>query len=130
MRSIVVGECLGLLCAQFLYGAPANTLMGADFAGTVLRMVLLRASYRYSNYLTLTSTGEDPMVGGPGDSGSPIFTYRGMHALAGIIVGGKPDFAIAVKIAPNYTWIKETMEKLGGSQETAPYSTPASSGVN
>ena len=53
-----------------------------------------------------------------------------MRALAGIIVGGKPNFAIAVKIAPNYTWIRETMEKLGGSKETAPYSTPASSGVN
>ena len=53
-----------------------------------------------------------------------------MRALAGIIVGGKPNFAIVVKIAPNYTWIRETTEKLGGSQETAPYSTPASSGVN
>jgi hypothetical protein len=189
MRSIVIGECLVLLSAQFLYGAPANALMGADFvdqtvqryivavdstkgrctglviaqnlvltaahcvkdaqnirisggfggeyqtyapfgrspvavmhprydpkqvgtpdlavlklatplphrfmpafvearvpavdegliaagygknaendpmAGTVLRMVLLRASYRYSNYLTLTSTREDPTVGSPG----------------------------------------------------------------
>ncbi len=31
----------------------------------------------------------------------------------GIIVGDKPNLAIA--IAPNYIWIKETMEKLSGS---------------
>jgi hypothetical protein len=85
-------------------------------AGAALRMVLLRASYRYSNYLTLTSMREDRLVGGQGDSGSPVFSYRGMHALVGIIVGGWPDYAIAVGIAPNYTWIKETMESLGGGR--------------
>jgi hypothetical protein len=83
--------------------------------GTALRIILLRASYRYSNYLTLTSTREDPAVGSPGDSGTPVFTYRGIHALVGIIVGGWPNFAVAVAIAPNYAWIKQTMEKLGGS---------------
>jgi hypothetical protein len=48
-------------------------------------------------------------------SGTPVFTYRGIHALVGIIVGGWPNYAVAVAIAPNYAWIKETMEKLGGS---------------
>jgi hypothetical protein len=100
----------GLIAAG--YGKNAEN---DPMAGTVLRMVLLRASYGYSNYLTLTSTREDPTVGSPGDSGSPVFTYHGMHALAGIIVGGKPNFAIAVATAPNYTWIKETMKRLDGS---------------
>jgi hypothetical protein len=48
-------------------------------------------------------------------SGTPGFTDRGIHALVGIIVGGWPNYAVAVAIAPNYAWIKETMEKLGGS---------------
>ena len=41
MRSIVNGECLVPLCALFLYGAPANALMGADFADqTVQRYIV------------------------------------------------------------------------------------------
>jgi hypothetical protein len=89
-----------------------NSTENDPAAGTVLRMVLLHASYGYSNYLGLTSTREDRSVGGPGDSGTPVFTYRGMHVLAGIIVGGSPNYAVAVAIALNHNWIKETVERL------------------
>ncbi len=83
-------------------------------AGTVLRMVLLRVSHAYANDLDLVSTHEEPAGSGRGDSGGPVFTYRGLNALVGIIRGRRRGETIAVPIAPNYPWIKETMEKLGG----------------
>jgi hypothetical protein len=36
-----------------------------------------------------------------------------LHALVGIMVSHAGHETFAVPIAPNYTWIKETMEKLG-----------------
>ena len=69
---------------------------------------------RYSSYLTLTGVGESAAGAAPGDSGGPVFTYRGMYALVAIMVAGSGRHTIAIAIAPNYAWIRETMEKLGG----------------
>jgi hypothetical protein len=49
----------------------------------------------------------------PGSSPGMTSVFVRAFWLAGIIVGDKPNLVIA--IAPNYIWIKETMEKLGGS---------------
>jgi hypothetical protein len=81
-------------------------------AGTVLRMVLLRASYNYGNYLTLASVREAPSGSRSGDSGGPVFIYRGMHALVAIMVSHLSNYTLAVALAPNYPWIKETVERL------------------
>jgi hypothetical protein len=81
-------------------------------AGRVLRMVLLRISFSYGKGLSLASTRDEPASGGHGDSGGPVFTYHGLHTLVGIIVAGSGAETVAVPIAPNYLWIKETMEKL------------------
>jgi secreted trypsin-like serine protease len=83
-------------------------------AGLVLRTVLQHIASRYSTYLTLTGVGESAAGASPGDSGGPVFTYRGMYALVAIMVGHSERHTIAVAIAPNYTWIKQTMEKLDG----------------
>jgi hypothetical protein len=80
----------------------------------VLRTVLQHIAVRYSTYLTLTAVGDSAAGAAPGDSGGPVFTYRGMYALVAIMVGNSERFTIAVAIAPNYAWIKETMAKLGG----------------
>jgi secreted trypsin-like serine protease len=93
--------------------------MGSDKdpkAGTILRMVLQRVSMRYSTYLTLTSVSAADSAGAaPGDSGGPVFTYRGMYALVAIMVGHSSRYTMAVTIASNYEWIKDTIAKLGGS---------------
>lgn len=96
------------------YGKNAENDSGA---GRVLRMVLLRTERAGNDYLTLASTQANPRTGGPGDSGSPVFTYRGMHALAGIIVTGTPTLAMAIPIAPNYRWIREMMDSLDALQD-------------
>jgi hypothetical protein len=83
--------------------------------GTVLRMVLLRVSHVHANYLDLVSAREGPAGSGRGDSGGPVFTYHGLNALVEIIVGHRGGETTAVPIAPNYLWIKETMEKLGST---------------
>ncbi|MGB6236668.1 MAG: hypothetical protein WBG16_04900 [Bradyrhizobium sp.] len=49
----------------------------------------------------------------PGSSPGMTSVFVRAFWLAGIIAGDKPNLAIA--IAPNYIWIKETMEKLSGS---------------
>lgn len=81
-------------------------------AGTILRMVLLRVSGGYKGNLVLVSRREEDAGSGHGDSGGPLFTYRGLHALVGIIVAGSSSMTVAVAIAPNYQWIEETVEKL------------------
>jgi Trypsin len=81
-------------------------------AGTVLRMTLLRASGDAAGYLTLISPNEEPRGASRGDSGGPVFAYRGLHALVGIVVAGFPHKTIAVLVAPHYVWIKDTIEKL------------------
>ena len=60
---------------------------GATAPKPVLRMVLLRVTQTFRGWMILSSIGEDPSGGGPGDSGGPVFTYRGMHTLAGLIIG-------------------------------------------
>jgi hypothetical protein len=81
----------------------------------VLRTVLQHIAVRYSTYLTLTGVGESAAGAAPGDSGGPVFTYRGMYALVAIMVGHSDRFTVAVAVAPHYAWIKETMAKLGGT---------------
>jgi hypothetical protein len=81
-------------------------------AGTTLRMVLLRVSEDATGYLTLVRPGEEAAGGGRGDSGGPVFAYRGLHALVGIVVGGTSNATRAVAVAPYYMWIKDTIEKL------------------
>ena len=82
-------------------------------AGTILRMVLLRVSEKFPTYVTLVSSREETAEAGPGDSGGPIFSYRGMTALVAIMVGHASFETVAIPIAPNFAWINETMEKLG-----------------
>src|SRR5262249_60610334 len=52
----------------------------------VLRMVLLQVTRAFRGWAILTSISEDNAVGAPGDSGGPLFSYRGMHTLVGLIV--------------------------------------------
>ena len=81
--------------------------------GTVLRMVLMRVSQTTRNWVMLVRTGEDETKGGHGDSGGPVFAYRGMHSLVAVIVGGTDNKTMAVALSAHYGWIRETMEKLG-----------------
>jgi len=78
----------------------------------VLRMVLLRVSQAFRGWAILTSVGEDRAGGAPGDSGGPLFAYRGMHTLVGLIVSVSDKRTRAVALAAHYGWIKETQEKL------------------
>ena len=80
----------------------------------VLRMVLLRVTNAFRGWAILTSTGEDRAGGAPGDSGGPLFAYRGMHTLVGLIVSVSDKRTRAVALAAHYGWIKETQERLGG----------------
>jgi hypothetical protein len=83
--------------------------------GTVLRMDVLRVRETPRDFLILVSARAEPSGGGPGDSGGPVFTVRGSPALVAIIVGGSfSQQTTAVPIAPNYMWIKDTIEKLSG----------------
>ena len=83
-------------------------------AGTVLRMVLMRVSQTTKNWVMLVRVGEDDTRGGPGDSGGPVFAYRGMHSLVALIVGGTENRTMAVALSAHYGWIRETKEKLSG----------------
>ena len=78
----------------------------------VLRAVLLRVTQAFRGWAILTSVGEDRAGGAPGDSGGPLFAYRGMHALVGLIVSVSDKRTRAVALAAHYGWIKETQEKL------------------
>jgi hypothetical protein len=94
------------------YGKSADNDKGTNL---VLRTVLQHVAIRYSSYLTLTGVGESAAGAAPGDSGGPVFSYRGLYALVAIMVGHADRFTIAIAIAPNYAWIRETMEKMGGT---------------
>lgn len=78
----------------------------------VLRMVLLQVTRAFRGWAILTATGEDRAGGAPGDSGGPLFSYRGMHTLVGLIVSVSDKRTRAVALAAHYGWIKETQEKL------------------
>ena len=84
--------------------------------GVVLRMVLLRVSDSVRGWVMLASVGEGASGGGAGDSGGPVFSYRGMHSLVGIIVAVSPTRTKAVALSAHYDWIKETVAKLSGRE--------------
>jgi secreted trypsin-like serine protease len=84
-------------------------------AGVVLRMVLLRVSDSVRGWMILTGVGEDASRAGQGDSGGPVFAYRGMHSLVGLMVGVAEKRTKAVALAAHYGWIRETMRKLGSA---------------
>ena len=104
-RSPGVGD--DLIVAGYGKGAIGNS--GASI---VLRMVLQRVSESIRGWVVLTSVGEDATGAGPGDSGGPVFAYRGMHSLVGLMVGVSGKRTKAVALAAHYNWIKETMQKL------------------
>ena len=81
-------------------------------AGPVLRMVLLRVSDTIKGWVILVSVREDPSGAGSGDSGGPVFAYRGMHSLVALMVGVSQKRTKAVALAAHYDWIKQTMRKL------------------
>ena len=81
-------------------------------AGTVLRMVLLRVSQSIKGWVILVSVREDASGAGAGDSGGPVFAYRGMHSLVALIVAVSENRTKAVALASHYGWIKQTVEKL------------------
>jgi len=89
-----------------------QTSAGDRSAGTVLRMVLMRVSQATRNWVMLVRVGDDETRGGHGDSGGPVFAYRGMHSLVAIIVGGADNKTMAIALSAHYGWIRETMEKL------------------
>jgi hypothetical protein len=63
--------------------------------------------------VTLISVREDYSGAGPGDSGGPVFAYRGMHSLVALMVSISQHRTRAVALASHYGWIKDTVEKLG-----------------
>nr|WP_249134828.1 S1 family peptidase [Bradyrhizobium sp. AUGA SZCCT0222] len=78
----------------------------------VLRMVLLRVSSAERDWVTLVRAGADASGARPGDSGGPVFAYRGMHSVVALMVGARPDRTRAVALSAHYRWIRETIEKL------------------
>ncbi len=105
-----VGEHADLIVAG--YGKSADNDKGAN---PILRTVLQHVATRTSSYLTLTGVGESAAGAAPGDSGGPVFSYRGLYALVAIMVGHADRYTIAISIAPNYAWIRQTMERMGSS---------------
>jgi hypothetical protein len=86
--------------------------------GAVLRMELLRVSSAAQDWLTLVKAFGDPSGSCHGDSGGPVFAYRGMYALVGVIVRGQcGGSTIAVHLAPYHSWINETILKLAPPRE-------------
>ena len=85
----------------------------ANDTSAVLRMVLLRVSDAHRGWVTLVSVGEDASQAAPGDSGGPVFAYRGMHSVVALMVGVAKERTMAVALSAHYGWIRETMEKMG-----------------
>ena len=103
--------------------ADGDALIAAGYGKTelketapkpVLRMVLLRVTQTFRGWMILSAISEDPSGAGPGDSGGPVFTYRGMHTLAGLMIGISEKRTKVLALAAHYTWIRETQEKLLG----------------
>jgi hypothetical protein len=78
----------------------------------VLRMVLQRVSQSFRGWVVLTSVGENAANAAPGDSGGPVFAYRGMHSLVGLMVAVSGRQTKAVALTAHHDWIRETMRKL------------------
>lgn len=85
---------------------------GDAAANTVLRMVLQRVAQSFKGWVILGSVGEDAANAGPGDSGGPVFAYRGMHSLVGLMVAISGKQTKAVALAAHSEWIRETVRKL------------------
>ena len=103
--------------------AEGDNLIAAGYGKTsaeekrpplALRAVLLQVTQASRGWAILTSIGEDRAGGAAGDSGGPLFSYRGMHMLVGLIVSVSDKRTRAVALAAHYGWIKQTQEKLGG----------------
>jgi secreted trypsin-like serine protease len=104
--------------------AEGDNLIAAGFGKTspedarpskILRMVLLKVTQASQGWVILKSLSEDDRAASAaGDSGGPLFAYRGMHSLVGLIAAGNDKQTRAVALAAHYSWIKETQEKLGG----------------
>jgi hypothetical protein len=103
--------------------ADGDALIAAGYGKTsmkeaapkpALRMVLLRVTQTFRGWMILSSITEDASGGGPGDSGGPVFTYRGMHTLAGLIIGVSEKRTKVLALSAHYTWIRETQEKVQG----------------
>jgi len=106
----------GLAAGEDLIAAGYGKSAANDArAAIVLRMVLLRVSDTIRGWVTLVSVGEDASGGAPGDSGGPVFAYRGMHSLVALMVGVSQGRTKAVALAAHYSWIKETIEKLSAN---------------
>lgn len=103
-RSLRVGD--DLIVAG--YGKSAAADSGT---GVVLRMVLQRVSQSIRGWVILSRVGEDAANAGPGDSGGPVFAYRGMHSLVGLMVAVAGKQTKAVALSAHYDWIRETMRK-------------------
>jgi len=106
-RHLAEGD--NLIAAGYGKGAAEETR-----SPLVLRMVLLRVTRAFRGWAILASVGEDRAGGAPGDSGGPLFSYRGMHSLMGLIVSSSDRQTRAVALAAHYGWIKETQAKLSG----------------
>lgn len=85
---------------------------GDSRTNVVLRMVLQRVSESIKGWVVLTSVSDDASGAAPGDSGGPVFAYRGMHSLVALMVGVSGKRTKAVALAAHYDWIRETMRKL------------------
>lgn len=57
-------------------------------AGTAVHMVPLQVSHTHGGWLVLRGTDHGVSGTGPGDSGSPVYAYRGMHSVVALIVAG------------------------------------------
>ena len=102
-RGLSVGD--DLIAAGFGKTAARDSRPGA-----VLRMVLLRVSDSVRGWVMLASVGEDASGGGAGDSGGPMFSYRGgMHSLVGINCRRLADPHQGGGASAHYDWIRETM---------------------
>jgi hypothetical protein len=75
-------------------------------------MVLLRVSQSIRGWVILVRVGEDASGAGPGDSGGPVFAYRGMHSVVALMVGVRLNQTKAVALSAHYGWIRDTMQKL------------------
>ena len=104
-RSLRVGDDL-------IVAGWGKSAAGDSGTGVVLRMVLQRVSQSIRGWLVLSSVGEDAANAGPGDSGGPVFAYRGMHSLVGLMVAVAGKQTKTVALAAHYDWIRETMRKL------------------
>ena len=85
---------------------------GDSGTGVVLRMVLQRVSQSIRGWVVLSRVGEEAANAGPGDSGGPVFAYRGMHSLVGVMVAVAGKQTKAVALSAHHDWIRETMRKL------------------